>query len=361
MIYLDYNATAPLMPHALAAMQEAYALPHNASSVHVAGRLAKQRLETARKSIAETINAFPNEIIFTGSGTEANALALNGFADRLPLVSAVEHPSVLSARSDAKIIPVDAQGIVRLAALEDLLKNTGQGKALVSVMLANNETGVIQPIAEIAALAHRYGALMHSDAAQAVGRISVDMQALGVDMLSFCGHKCGGPIGAGVLAVRQDMAIEPLLKGGRQELGRRAGTENIPAIMGLVAALNATPNNDWRDWLNVMEAAILASGGVVFGQDTPRLPNTSCIAMPGVAAETQVMAFDLSGFAVSAGSACSSGKVTTSHVLNAMHVTPDLAACAIRISIGWDTKKEEVERFTEAWISYFHKRQKKVA
>ncbi|MEK6745878.1 MAG: cysteine desulfurase family protein [Pseudomonadota bacterium] len=371
-IYLDYNATAPLHPQALAKMQEWQLLPANPSSVHGFGRAAKKQLEDARKIIAESISAWPNEIIFTGSGTEANATALRGFPDRRLLVSAIEHSSVLSLQGGVadvaiqknkdwiasasprndEIIQVDANGIINLAELEQKLAADSK-PALVSVMLANNETGVIQPIAEVAAICKKYGALLHCDAVQALGKISVDFSLLGADMLTISAHKAGGALGAAALVIKNSISIRPLLTGGGQELGRRAGTENIAAISAFAAAVEAidfAKMQKLRTWLDAMEKQMLQAGGVVFGGDAQRLPNTSCVAMPYVGNEVQLIDFDLNNYAVSAGSACSSGRIEKSHVLLAMGVAPELAACAIRVSAGWNTTEDEIKKFTESWL-----------
>lgn len=351
-VYLDYNATAPLHPAAFSRMQELLAGPCNASSVHGFGREAKKHLEDARKTIAETISAWPNEIIFTASGTESNVTALRGFPDRRVLVTAIEHSSALKARADAQLIPVDANGIIDLAVLETQLAKGGK-PMLVSVMLANNETGVIQPIAEVAALCKKHEALLHCDAVQGLGKIPVDFGALGADMLTLSAHKCGGPLGAAALVVRRDLPFTPLLTGGGQEMGRRAGTENIAAIAGFAAAAETASDHrhmlDIRAWLDAMEQEMATLGATVFGKKVSRLPNTSCVAMPGISNEVQLMDFDLKGFAVSAGSACSSGRIETSHVLTAMGVAKPLAGSAIRISCGWQTAQEHIKLFTENW------------
>ncbi|NBO17939.1 MAG: cysteine desulfurase [Proteobacteria bacterium] len=349
-IYLDYNATAPLRPQALAAMQAALAQPANASSVHRWGREAKRQLEAARKTIAESVSAWPQEVLFTASGTEANATALRGINGRRLLAAATEHSSVLKAVPGIETIGVDAQGILSLAELEKKL--AGGPAALVSVMLANNETGVIQPIADIAALCRKHGALLHCDAVQALGKIPVDFGALGVDMLTLSAHKCGGPLGAAALVLRRDLPLAPLLLGGGQELGRRAGTENIAAIAGFAAAVQACDPahmRELRGWLQAMEQGLLEAGGIVFASASPRLPNTSCVAMPGVTGEVQLMDFDLSGIAISAGSACSSGRIEPSHVLLAMGQGRQLAGCAIRVSGGWATTQQDVLAFSALW------------
>ncbi len=345
--YLDYNATAPIRPQVAAAMQTLLSAPANPSSVHSFGRAAKKQLEDARARIAAAISVWPDEIIFTASGTEANNTALANARDAL--VSAVEHSSVLVGR---QVIPVDANGIVSLSALSTMLEK--HKPALVSVMLANNETGVIQPVAEIAALCRQHATLFHCDAVQALGKIPVDCGALGADMLTLSAHKCGGPLGAAALVVRRGVAFTPLLSGGGQELRRRAGTENVAAIVGFAKAveeIDFAHMRELRAWLDAMEAQC----GTIFGKSALRLPNTSCIAMPGISNEVQLMDFDLQGFAVSAGSACSSGRIEVSHVLTAMGVPKTLAGCAIRVSGGWNTQESEIKAFTQAWCA-LHKR-----
>jgi cysteine desulfurase len=323
--------------------------------VHRFGRLARRAVETAREQVAALINAAPAQIVFTGSGTEANNLALAQPGRRV-VVSAIEHDSVLQAAGGAERAAVDRDGVVDLASLERLLKSD-PAPAIVAVMLANNETGVVQPVAEVAKLAHAHGALVHCDAVQAAGKIAIDVQALGADTLALSAHKFGGPQGVGALVVGDQVALRPLLLGGGQERGRRAGTENVAGIAGFGAAAEAARADLVRmdeiaAWRDAMEARLrrAAPEAVVFGAGGRRLPNTSCVAMPGVAAETQVMALDLAGIAVSAGSACSSGKVRASHVLAAMGAG-DLAGNAVRVSAGWRSAAEDFERFTEAWVS----------
>jgi cysteine desulfurase len=354
-VYLDYNATAPLKPAVIAAIASALAETGNASSVHRAGRLARRRVETAREQVAALVNASPASVVFTGGGTEANNLALQQAQGRRVLVSAIEHESVLRAAPDAMQIPVGPDGVVSLDALDRLL--TGATEALVAVMFANNETGVIQPVADVVRIAHAHGALVHCDAVQAAGKTAIDMLALGVDMLALSAHKLGGPQGVGALVVSDRIALKPLLIGGGQERGRRAGTENVAAIVGFgVAASLADDDLSKMSGMAGLRDAVelrlkrAVPGAMVFGAAADRLPNTLCVAMPGVAAETQVMALDLAGVAVSAGSACSSGKVKTSHVLTAMGVGP-LAGSAIRISAGWRSTAEDFDRFVEAWTS----------
>lgn len=348
-IYLDYNATAPLRPQAFAAMQQILLHPSNPSSVHRFGREAKKHLEAARKLIAEAISAWPNEVLFTASGTEANVTALRG-TGRPVIAAATEHSSVL--KSAQHTIPVDSSGIVDFTALESALK--ASPGALVSVMLANNETGVIQPIPELASLCHAHGALLHCDAVQALGKIPVDLGTLNADLLSLSAHKIGGPVGAAALVVRRDLPLAPLLPGGGQELNRRAGTENLAAIAGFAAALAAASPSEMKDqqsWRDAAEAELKASGAILFGAGGKRLPNTSCLAMPNVTGEVQLMDLDLRGIAVSTGSACSSGRILASHVLLAMGVERSLAGSAIRVSGGWNTTEADWLAFTSAWLA----------
>lgn len=355
--YLDYNATAPLRSAAAAAMAEAACIGGNPSSLHRQGRLARRAVEDARAKIAALVGARPAELIFTGGGTEANNLALGVPVDRV-LCSSIEHASVLQAASAAatEIVPVDPDGIIDLAALATMLAR-GSGRTLVSVMLANNETGAIQPLAEVAALVRRHDALLHADAIQAFGKIAVDASALGIDLLSLSAHKIGGPQGVGALVLREGVALRPQQLGGGQELGRRAGTENVAGIVGFAAAAEAA-FAQWpalaalAEWRDELEATLRARVPdlTVWSQAAPRLPNTSCISMRGVSSETQLIAFDLAGFAVSAGAACSSGKIAPSHVLRAMGADATEAGSAVRISLGWATTPAEVRRFAEAWL-----------
>jgi len=385
-IYLDWNATAPLSAPARGAMLAALDMVGNASSVHGEGRAARRLVEVAREQVAALVGAEARNVVFTSGGTEANALALTPAIeygavkaplDRL-LVSAIEHPSVQSggrfARAAAEEIPVTPDGIVDLSALGARLaelKAAGE-RALVSIMHANNETGVLQPVAAAAELVHAAGCLLHVDAIQTVGRIRCDINELGADLLTVSGHKLGGPQGTGAL-VRASEALhfpDPLIKGGGQERGSRAGTENVAAITGLgaaAAARSASVQADGaamaavRDRLETGLKAI-SEETVIFGSAAERLPNTSLFAVPGCRAETALIALDLEGFAVSSGSACSSGKVTASHVLRAMRVPDRLASGAIRVSLGPDTTEAQIEAFLKAWktlVSRLSKREKR--
>lgn len=357
--YLDHNATTPLLPAARAAMLAALDAAGNASSVHAPGRAARATVERARGQVAALIGATPDEVIFTSGGTEANALALASFAGAL-VVGATEHASVLEpARRSCRLraIPVARNGLIDLDALDRILAETGPG-ALVSVMLANNETGVIGPVAQAAAIAHARGALIHTDAVQAAGKMHVDVAGLGVDYLTLSAHKLGGPQGAGALFVKAGAPLQPLLTGGGQEGGRRAGTENVAAIAGFGAA--AAERNLARQWEHVAE---LRDGlqtrlrealpdVIQFCRTAPRLPTTLLIAAPAQSAATQLMALDLAGVSVSAGSACSSGKVTPSHVVTAMGYDEAVAARAIRISLGWNSGQGDVDAFLAAYIPF---------
>jgi cysteine desulfurase len=359
--YLDYNATAPIRSAAAAAVSDALALGGNPSSVHAFGRAARARLEDARECVAALAGARPDQLIFTSGGTEANNLALAWTRGGRVLVSAGEHASVLEAAPDAERIPLKGDGRVDLAALDELL-GTPPRPALVSVMLANNETGVIQPVVEAARLAGRAGVPVHCDAVQAAGKMALDISALGVQLLSLSAHKIGGPPGVGALVAADDIDLEPLLRGGGQERRRRAGTENLPGIAGFAAAAREAGDalSEFADLARLrdrIEAGIaaLAPGARIFGAAAPRLANTSCVSMPGVKAETQVMALDLAGVAVSAGAACSSGKVAPSHVLAAMGAEPALADGAIRVSLGWASSAEDVEQFLAAWAELYER------
>jgi cysteine desulfurase len=348
--YLDHNATSPIRPSVLDAMVEALRAGGNPSSVHRAGRAARTRVDAARRQVAELVGALPSEIVFTSGGTEANNMALAGTGLERVLVSAVEHESILKAVPQADVIPVDRSGVVDLAALERML--AGSKPALVSVMFANNETGVIQPVAEVVRLARAAGALIHCDAVQGAGKASVDLHGLGADYLSLSAHKLGGPTGVGALVVRAGAPFAADRKGGGQESNRRAGTENLAGIVGFGAAAEASCSGlDTTKLRDRLEAGLcaVAPTAAIYGAEVPRLVNTTCISMPGVKAETQVMALDLAGVCVSAGAACSSGKVTRSAVLSAMGLEAAESETAIRISCGWNTVSEDIDCLIAAW------------
>ncbi|MGB6907371.1 MAG: cysteine desulfurase family protein [Methyloceanibacter sp.] len=362
--YLDYNATAPLRPEVRDAMVASFEIFGNPSSVHGEGREARALVENARAKVAALAGARPEEVIFTSSGSEANALALAAPAAQAwqCYISAVEHPSVLAGGcfypESTTRIPVTGDGLVDLDALAAELAepHLGGWRPFVSLMAANNETGAIQPVAAAAELVHAAHGLLHTDAVQLAGKLTLDFGALGADMMSLSAHKIGGPKGIGALILRQGVSVEPLIKGGGQELRRRAGTENVAGIAGFgVAAELAAAELDkvagiakLRDELEKRALAI-APDAVVLSSRVERLPNTSCIAVPGTRAETLVIGLDLAGVAVSAGSACSSGKVEASHVLSAMAVPPEIAQGAIRVSLGYGSEVADIERFLAAW------------
>jgi cysteine desulfurase len=355
--YLDWNATAKLRPEAQAAVTAALDVTGNPSSVHGAGRAARRLIEEARDKVAALVGVTARDVVFTSGGTEANMLALSPALGAELLVSAIEHPSVRSGGrfAAAEDIAVTAAGVVDLAALERQL--AGRVRPLASLMLANNETGVIQPVAEVAALVHAAGGLLHVDAVQGPGRIACDFKALGADLMTLSSHKIGGPQGVGALIRRDGLALDPQIKGGGQERGARAGTENVAGIAGFGAAAEAV-RQGWTGEANRMaalrdrlEAGIkaVAPKAVIFGHEAVRLPNTTLFSVPGMKAETAVIAFDLEGVAVSSGAACSSGKVSPSHVLAAMGAVPELARGAIRVSLGYATSDEDVGTILKAW------------
>jgi cysteine desulfurase len=364
-VYLDWNATTPLRQEAREAMVAAYDLVGNPSSVHAEGREARRLVEEARVALAAAVGAQPRSIVFTSAGTEANALALSpglrgpsgGPVQRL-LVSAIEHPSVLAGGrfpADAvSQIRVTHAGIVDLDHLKALL---GSGPALVSVMAANNETGALQPVTEAARIVHEAGGLLHVDAIQALGKIPFHINEVGADLATFSAHKIGGPKGIGALVMAEGItALEPVLRGGGQELGRRAGTENVAGIAGfgaaVKAAVQALPQDAerLRSLRNRLENGLRAiAGTMIFSENAGRLPNTTLFTAPGLKAETAVIGFDLEGIAVSSGSACSSGKVQPSHVLSAMGFDAKVAQGAVRLSLGWSTQEADINRTLEAW------------
>jgi cysteine desulfurase len=367
--YFDWNATTPLRPEAIAAFADALTIMGNPSSVHAEGRAARRLVERAREQVAHLVGAKPADVTFTSSGTEANMLALTPAIetakekrprDKL-LMSAIEHSSVRAGgrfpRAAIEDIPVDSDGRIDLAAFADTVSKAA--RPLVSLMLANNETGVVQPVAEAAAIVQAAGGLLHVDAVQAAGRIACDIHALGADLLTLSAHKIGGPKGVGALVRGRDDIhfTDPLIRGGGQERGARAGTENVAGIAAFGAAAEAAQRQlaaegaQMRALRDHLEAGLSAISPqvVIFGNTVERLTNTTLFAFEGAKAETAVIAFDLDGVAVSSGAACSSGKVQPSHVLAAMGVSPSLLRGAVRVSLGWTTTKADVERFLSAW------------
>ena len=374
--YLDYNATSPLRPEVREAMTEALAVYGNPSSVHAEGRAARALIEEARAEVAALVGARPEDVIFTGGGTEANALALaaqSGGAWHC-YMSTIEHPSVLAGgRFFPEItarIAVTQDGVVDLEILASELEkhHLGGWRPFVSLMAANNETGAIQPVAEASEIVHSAGGLIHTDAVQAAGRIKLDMAALGPDMLSLSAHKIGGPKGVGALVLGRGASVEPLIKGGGQERRRRAGTENVAGIAGFGVAAELARADlaksreiaGLRDELE-KEALAIAPNALVLSAKVERLPNTSCIAVPGVKEETLVIGLDLAGVAVSSGAACSSGKVEASHVLSAMGVPEEVAQGAIRVSLGFATRRDDIESFLKGFAELLGRLRPKAA
>jgi cysteine desulfurase len=365
-VYLDWNATTPLRPEARLAMAAAWNHQGNPSSVHTEGREARRLIEEARGAVAGAVGATARDLIFTSGGTEANALALmpglrrgSGLPVRRLLVSSIEHASVLSggrfATEAIGTVGVTASGVLDLDDLRAQL--AGGPPALVSVMLANNETGALQPVAVAAELVHAAAGLLHVDAIQAFGKIPFDLKEMNADLVTLSGHKIGGPKGIGAVMLAEGLlGLEPLLRGGGQELGRRAGTENVAGITGFGAATKAAMEARNAEAIRLkglrdrLEDGLRQSGDViVFSSEAERLPNTTLFTVPGLKAETAVIGFDLAGIAVSSGSACSSGKVQPSHVLEAMGFGPEIAKGAVRLSLGWSTSAADVDYCIEAW------------
>lgn len=365
MHYLDHNATSPLRDEARLALDRALDVGGNPSSVHASGRAARAIVEDARTAVANLVGARAEDVIFTSGGTESNALALfaavQGAAEageritRL-FVSAVEHDSVLAGAAALsertagvrlESLPVSSDGVIDLESLRVSLRE-GKGRAFVAVMAANNETGVVQPLADVSRVRQESGALLFVDAIQAAGKMPISFEHTGADYLSLSAHKLGGPQGIGALVTRKGAPFSAQVVGGGQERGLRAGTENVSGIAGFGAAARVASSDDQdrvRELRDRFEAALKRSlpDVVVFGKDAPRLGNTSNFAVPGLPAETSVMALDLDGVMVSSGAACSSGKVAPSHVLAAMGVPENLGRCALRVSLGWNSKDADVD------------------
>jgi len=359
-IYLDYNANAPIQDAVIADMSNAFRVVGNPSSVHHFGRQARALLENARETIATFVHAKADEAVFTSGGSEANNAILHHFCahDGVIITSNIEHESVKQVAPDAKIISVNESGTLDVVELEKHLIHYQGKQILVSVMLANNETGVIQPIEDIVHLARKYEAYVHTDAVQALGKVKIDFHALGVDYMTLSGHKIGGPVGVGMMLIRQHAPFKAYQKGGGQEKGRRSGTSNVAGAVGFASALTHHSFESWehcrklRDHLETRVKNI-SNEIRIAGSQANRLPNTSNILMPGVPSNKQVMAFDLSGFAVSAGSACSSGVVKESSVLTAMGYSSEEANQTTRVSLGPQTTENEINAFVECWIKLY--------
>jgi len=359
-IYLDYNATAPIRPEARDAVLRAFELAGNPSSVHAAGRAARDVVETARKQVGELVGVVAGSVTFVSGGTEANALAIDSAVAsgvKRIVVSAIEHDAVVETGAasgvSVAVLPVDADGVADLSKLSDLL--AGEGPTLVCLMLANNETGVIQPVAEASAIVRAADGLLHVDAVQAAGKIAIDFSALGADTLALSAHKIGGPQGVGALVAGTRANVVRRQHGGGQERGRRAGTENVAGISGFGAAASAALRDlpqaaDQGIWRDALAQRVKDAGGVVLGEGAARLPQTLCLAAEGFASQVQVMNLDLAGVMVSAGSACSSGKVKASRVVEAMGRS-DLAPYALRVSGGWASTEADWIVCGDAWLA----------
>ncbi len=361
-IYADYNSTTPISENVKKSIIEVLSKQAlNPSSLHKKGQEARKILQDARDNVRRFIVVQNDkEVVFTSGATEANNLVMKGIKGYQHIISAIEHPSIINSACNAHIIPVNQDGVINLIELEKILTKFKEDRMLVSVIMANNETGVIQPLKEIAELAHKFGAICHTDAAQCVGKIEVNMEDLKVDLLTLSAHKFGGIAGSGVLIFDKKLAIEPIITGGGQEKGLRGGTENIVAIAALSAALQDIPDlisktNEIKVLRDQLEHELLnfTNEVKIFGQSSNRLPNTSFIYMPGVKSDVQLMHFDLNNIAVSIGSACSSGKVEPSHVLLAMGATKEQAECSIRVSIGTKTKEQDIKKIVNCWCDLY--------
>lgn len=359
-IYLDYNATAPLRPEAAQAISKAFEMPSNPSSVHFHGREARAQLETARQQVAKLAGARPQDVTFTSGGTESNNMVLAGYQHII--TSAIEHDAVLAASGDALLLDVGGDGVVKLDALETVLASlddAARADTLVSVMGANNETGIIQPIAEIARICASHNVHIHSDMVQLAGKMPIEMLALGLDYITLSAHKIGGPSGVGAVVSAPARRPAPLLRGGGQEQGRRSGTENMLGIIGFGAAAEIAADQialfqTLAGWTGEIEQKITESCPEIeiIGRQVDRLGNTSAFYLPALSSEMAVMALDLRGVSISAGSACSSGKMTSSHVIKAMGMA-EKAGHVIRVSSGWKTKKADLNMLADQLIDLY--------
>ena len=356
-IYMDYNATAPVLAQAKDAVMRALDFVGNPSSVHRMGRLAHRLVEDSRESVRALVNANGEaRVVFTSGGTEANAICLLGCGRSRIIASSIEHSAVRNVKENIELISVDENGIVDISHLEKLLSKNGED-TIVSVMLANNETGAIQPVKEIAAIAHKNGALFHCDAVQAAGKIEIDFDDIGADYMSISAHKFGGPKGVGALIAKPTAPLSALVRGGGQENGLRGGTENVPGIAGMAAAAEVSLGhiNEEGKRLSYLRDDLekqigkIDNTAKIISADVKRLPNTSFIMMAGVPSETQVAGFDLAGISVSAGSACASGKIKQSPVLAAMGISEIDGACALRVSLGQENNQEDINKFVLVW------------
>ncbi len=367
-IFFDNNATTKIADEVLQAMIKAYGEPLNPSSIHYFGRTATRVSNQAREHIKKLLGAANYQVIFTSGGTESNNLALFGFKDYHVITSSIEHPAVynVALKKNGKIVKVNSDCVVDLVDLEEQIKSLNSKNFIVSIMLANNETGAIQPIKEIAKLAHQYGGLIHSDIVQATGKINIDLEDLNVDMASVSSHKLNGPQGVGVLLIRKSLDIEPIIFGSSQEGGKRPGTLNVAGCVGLGEACRLATDKiekytklaELRNYLEKEVKEIAKEDVVIFSNKVERLPNTSYIATRGVDNQTQLIDLDLNGIAVSIGAACSSGSSKPSRVLGAMNIDDDLAKNTIRVSLGLENTKEQVDRFIQVWGDLYRKTRK---
>ena len=360
-VYLDHNATTKIRPEVIQVLTDVMATAGNASSIHAAGQKARQIVELARKQVSTLVNAAPNQIVFTSGGTEADNQVMCDCDPQKTVVSAIEHPAILDSCPGANQVPVTEQGVVDLNALDRMLFEIDTPQ-MVAIMLANNETGVLQPIREATKIAHRHGALLHCDAVQAVGKIPVDFDTLGVDTMALTAHKFGGPQGIGALIIRDPDTVNCMIRGGGQERGLRGGTESVAHIAALgvtsrIAVERMERYTNLSEMRDRMETQLREVTGDlrVFGLGADRLPNTSKLMMPGVSSETQVIALDLAGVEVSAGSACSAGRIEPPYVLTAMGVDDKEALCALRISLGWDTTDGDIDLLISEWVKIFER------
>lgn len=353
MIYLDYNSTTPLLNEAKEAMISAFELIGNPSSVHSYGRKARKELENARDMVSEYLDILARNITFTSGATESNNLIINGFKDKV-IIESTAHDSLLKAKENFDSIKVNEEGLIDLNHLEELIKQSDK-KVLVAVTLVNNETGVIQPISQIQEICSKNNVHLHVDAAQAISKIKLDYKK--IDSFSLSAHKFGGPKGIGALIINTPLELTPQIKGGGQEKGMRSGTENVIGAIGMGAALKAF-NFDWeklQELRDYLEKSLLEISRdlVIFCKNAKRISNTSAFSLKGIKSEIQMMRFDENNIAISSGSACSSGKVKTSHVLKAMGIDDNIAKCAIRLSMGWHTTKKDIDAFLNVWSKFY--------
>lgn len=363
-IYLDYNATTPLLPQVKEAMVDILGVPTNASSLHSWGQHAKRLINQSHRTIADYSDTHPDRVFMTSGGTEANNWVLNARPWKQIFISATSHDSIYKGQEEFLEIPVDDQGLLNLSYLEKILKSLNQDlfPSLLSFVHGHNESGVIQPVEDVVALAKKYGLFVHIDAVQSFVKIPFSFSALGVDFATLSAHKVGGAQGVGALLVKDPSFLSPFIKGGGQERGYRSGTENVAGILGFAEALTHYPKDHMtklQKWHRKIEEELSCFADrhnkplYIYGANADRLPNTTCISMPFVESATQVMRFDLAGIAVSMGAACSSGRTQVSRSLTHMGSSKDLAKTAIRVSSGWQTQEKELEAFANAWKTLY--------